>query len=892
MSHPFHFRHTIQKVVGLILLVLLANKISAQAAGDVDPTFNPDDLGDFRNVGVGACPPPASALYYQKGFKDIRHGANGMIWLSGISMSENAIPWGPLRLMYPDGNLDSSYFPYGSSCEYTPVNFVIDSYGRVISSYGFNLIRQTLGGTYNGPGFYITGGGYIHDLEIQADDKLFIAGDIGTWDGQLLGASGGLIRLDTNGVRDPSFSISQAGIMGNRVFYDLMLRPDSTILAIGDFEVDLPGTNINSVGFIALHADGTLDTTITPTGTGMYGSGIHGELRAWPTDDKILVINGGTSYEDSLVSRIFLLDAMGNLDPSVLSTIGDTVFTKIKYPVLDCAIYPDGRMLFVGASPVGAPVSHIPMVRVFPNGTVDTTFNPQELFNGPDVDPQVVLNGPAPVVIESVLLDYDGSIYCGGQFTRTANGAYRNGLMKLDSVGNLHPTFMVGNGFNGFVNDIVQLADGRYVVAGDFTTYRGQKCRRVACLTEAGELDTTFQIGVGIRGSARSLAVQPDGMILVGGKFSDYNGQAVVDLIRLTPDGVLDQSFAPLNTGGYATTSQLKDIAVQTDGKIIVSGSMFWTGYTAQGIARFFPDGSRDTSFDHDVGFNGGPASISIQPSGKIVCGGSFTTYGGLNCEPRCCRLNSDGSLDAGFNIPGPAIINFEVHQVLSQPDGKVLLSGPFNYVGSHVTYGIGRMNADGSPDVSFSAPYGAGTPFTLQADGRIISSGPEYDGVLQQGVLRMFSNADWDPSFGQPDSTWGVTLNYPDVLKALLIDNNQRVLVAGNFRRMRGQSANGLVRLYNDFTTTAEQEQVGANQLNVWPNPSAGVFTIALPWIGTTDQAILQVVNATGQRIQTQEIGRQQGTLELDLTRHAPGAYSIQIIDTWGVVTAWVICE
>ena len=128
-----------------------------------------------------------------------------------------------------------------------------------------------------------------------------------------------------------------------------------------------------------------------------------------------------------------------------------------------------------------------------------------------------------------------------------------------------------------------------------------------------------------------------------------------------------------------------------------------WGVLAASAVARAQ---SLDTSFN--PGANGSVCALAVQPDGKILVGGDFTTLGGggtgTTPRNRIGRLNADGSLDTSFN-PGA---NGGVYALAVQPDGKILVGGDFTTLGGGGTGTttrncIGRLNADGSLDTSFN---------------------------------------------------------------------------------------------------------------------------------------------------------------------------------------------
>ena len=142
-------------------------------------------------------------------------------------------------------------------------------------------------------------------------------------------------------------------------------------------------------------------------------------------------------------------------------------------------------------------------------------------------------------------------------------------LMKAQNAGDVAQNFGSSLGFDNYIRSVVQQPDGKILVGGGFTTYNGATENRIIRLNSNGTKDTSFNTGTGFNDYVFSIALQPDGKILVGGGFTTYNGAAENRVVRLNPDGTKDNSF---NTGtGF--NSSVQSIALQPDGKILIGGS-------------------------------------------------------------------------------------------------------------------------------------------------------------------------------------------------------------------------------------------------------------------------------------------------------------------------------
>ncbi len=193
-------------------------------------------------------------------------------------------------------------------------------------------------------------------------------------------------------------------------------------------------------------------------------------------------------------------------------------------------------------------------------------------------------------------------------------------------------------------------------------------------------------------GTVRSIAVQPDGKIIVGGDFTTLspNGSATVTRsgiarvnARVNADGTLDTAFDP-----YAS-SEVYSIAVQSDGKILLGGNFSTIGGISRNyIARLNADGTLDTAFNPNA--NGGVLSVVVQSDGKILLGGNFTTVGGVT-RNYIARLNTDSTPDAAFNPNAGSL----VYSIAVQSDGKILLGAGFNTIGGQSRNRFARLSND-----------------------------------------------------------------------------------------------------------------------------------------------------------------------------------------------------
>ena len=360
-----------------------------------------------------------------------------------------------------------------------------------------------------------------------------------------------------------------------------------------------------------------------------------------------------------------------------------------------------------------------------------------------------------------------------------------SGLAPAQSI---DPTFDPGSGVSGFVFSVAAQADGKVLIGGLFTSYNGTARSRIARLNADGSLDTGFNPGSGPNSSVFSVAVQADGKILISGFFTQYNGTDRSYIARLNADGSLDTSFNP----GSGPDRSVESVVVQADGKVLIGGEFtYYNGTDRSYIARLNADGSLDTSFNPGSGVNAQVYSVVAQADGKVLIGGIFTSYNGT-ARSYIARLNADGSLDTGFN-PGSGA-NSRVRRVVAQADGKVLIGGDFTQYNGTARSRIARLNADGSLDTGFDPGSGADNTVisvAAQADGKVLIGGNfiQYNGTAINRIARLNTDGSLDTGF-DPGSGANSRV-YSVVAQA-----DGKVLIGGEFTSYNGTARSGIARL------------------------------------------------------------------------------------------------
>ena len=526
--------------------------------------------------------------------------------------------------------------------------------------------------------------------------------------------------------------------------------------------------NITGVRTILLNTDASHNTSFDA------GTGFDSQIlfMTYQSDGKILVGGQFTTFRNITQNYLIRLNSDGSKDTSF--DIG-TGFNNAVYSI---AVQSDGKILVGGLFTTFTGTSQNCLVRLNTDGSKDTSFN--------------IGTGFAGTPVTSIVIQSDGKILVGGNFS-TFSGSSQNYLIRLNSDGSKDTSFNIGTGFNTVVYSIAVQSDGKILVGGDFTTFTGSSQNRLIRLNSDGSKDTTFVIGTGFSTSAesvRTISIQLDGKILVGGNFTTFTGSTQNKLIRLNTNGSKDTSF-DIGTG---FTDVVYSIAVQSDGKILVGGNFStFSGSTQNRLIRLNTDGSKDTTFDIGIGFNSFIFSIVIRTDGKILLGGLFTTYQGItqNRLVRAINYSRDTTFDigTGFNLP--------VITLVIQSDRKILVGGQFTTFNDATQNYFVRLNSNGSKDTSFDIGNGFNNSVNstaVQSDGKILVGGDftTFTGSTQNRLIRLNSNGSKDASFdigiGFNNSVWGIA-----------VQSDGKILVGGLFSTFTGTTQNGLIRLNTD---------------------------------------------------------------------------------------------
>ena len=453
------------------------------------------------------------------------------------------------------------------------------------------------------------------------------------------------------GTIDPSFNPTDIGFgngdeAGGQVNCTV-LQPDGKILLGGEF------TAYNGVArkFVArLNADGTLDTSFDPG----YGPSEPINSIALQDDGRILICGEFGSYSGVARSKIARLHPDGSLDTSFDPE-------QVNGYIYSSAIQADGRIIIGGSLITVSGLSRNGVARLNADGSLDESFDPGT---------GAASTGGFSMTVRSVTVQPDSKVVIAGTFN-SYDGVTRNHIARINMDGSLDPSFNPGSGASGgsqpFIYSTTILPDGKLVIGGGFTSFNGSSRPRIARLNSNGTVDQSFNPGTGAIDDVFSTAVQPDMKILVGGRFFSYNGTFLLrSFVRLNENGTIDDTFSD----SRPVSTDIRSISLQPDGKIIIGGDIL----RPRGrIGRLNHNGTWDMDFNPGTGACGGISpyihATVVQADGKIVISGEFTRYNGTPCN-HITRMDESGTIDIDFVNGIGTGPSSDVYAVVRQSNG------------------------------------------------------------------------------------------------------------------------------------------------------------------------------------------------------------------------------
>lgn len=728
-------------------------------------------------------------------------------------------------------------------------------------------VDGTIDTTFNTIGYISLGPGQDNDafsIALDANNNYLVSG----WsDGDLI-----LYRLLSNGTPDNTFSGTGYTLVdngGTEAGQSVAVMPGGEIVVTGFSETHF-ASGMNCWRFLQ---DGSADISFGNNGIVQVDSGAYFNF-GWflfPNVDSTLVI-GGSLYNGSTNDPyLFKLNYNGTMDAGFGNNgMTGKTFTSGKSIEINAVKTADGNFLMCGTK-VRNGDNLTALSRFLPDGSTDASFGANGIATL-----QILDSTYSNVQVNDFAVLPDGNILCAASSSIAGLTLYR-----------LSPDGVMDNSYgqNGWlVPDVEQLNLYHSIATGENEIY----------IVTNGE--------------------QYFYDLLTPGYSS--NDHAKYSVIKLHTDGTIDPTYGvsgiALHNFPVNMINGFKSIAVQPDGKLLLTGSLYINYGGIYGadedafIIRFNQDGSADSSFGDqgmmtiDLSWRDVLATVSVLADGKIIFAETALDTIPGNSVNKMLRLMPDGSLDPSFGINGISNLGYTgmLHDIpiIFQPDNKMILTlSTFDY---QAHYALERINVNGSIDNTFgaggfsNAPHDAQfqtlTSVQLQSDGSILCLGKTpftnfYDHV---SVLRLKNNGTIDSTFGilgvsNCDSSSNFIAGY-----AMHLQPDGKILVAGE------KNINGyyVARLLQDIGTPIENVNP-ASSLLLFPNPVSDQLMIE-HLLKLPENTTITVTNVLGKVVQQQAVNLTGDLFSVDVNAFSAGVYTLTLKTGKSVCSAKFVKE
>lgn len=589
---------------------------------------------------------------------------SGDIYVGGGFDKYQGVSTGRVVRLHQDGTRDTAFSPVIGS----PAYFIApagDGSHDIYVARDFVIQRRTANGGFREgytQGSFTQLGQYpcciFNALAVAQDHSgdVYVAGDFSSYNGT---EARGLVRLNGDGSLDTGFNPGPSDVKTIAVATD------------GSGDIYIGG----NWGMARLKPDGSRDTTLA------MGSGFDGwvyTIRVAPDGSGDIYVAGDfTSYNGTGADRVARIHPDGSIatEFSLPSRFDRPVYALARVPDGSGDIYAGGAFSTFNGIPVPG------IARLKPDGTLNPAFVSGTGFDG---EVWAILDAG----------DGSGDIYASGPFS-SYNGIPIPTccLVRLAADGTLIRSFP------GFGTPFAVVPD---ITSRAYVGIDGDAGDSIARLNPDGTRDPAFDAGSGFSGFGGylyglALATDPSGNLYAAGHFTHYNGVAVPPVVRLHADGSLDDTFhadSRLDFGPLPTVNAVQ-VARDGSGDVYVGGEF----HNAQdggsrNIVRLNPDGTIDDTFAIGNGFGTGYSLLLAgDTSGDIYVGLEGGTYDGVRLGGMM-RLNSDGTLDTAFESAGLGIPSAMVEAGDGSGD---LYIGAGSYLRGCTVDHIARITASGA---------------------------------------------------------------------------------------------------------------------------------------------------------------------------------------------------
>jgi len=625
------------------------------------------------------------------------NGSNGQAYAIAIQADKKIIIAGQsgIARVNGDGSLDTAFGTSGivnDNLGFRIYAIAFQSDGKfIVAGNTFGIARYNVNGTldtnFSGDGkttVPFTSSSSALSLAIQTDNRILAAGWARTPDGRTKFA---LSRLDSTGNLDKTFNgTGMATIDFGHSYaraHSIAIQADGKLVVAGQTSP----TNHSYFALARLNTNGTLDSSFDSDGKTITQFESHARAYSISIQADAKIVAAGTSPLTDIILDDDFAIARYNSNGALDTTFnGNGKFTigflgsAIDFPRDLIAMQSDGKLLALGYSQVSGGIISI-LARYSSEGELDKSFNSCGFVSNNF--------GATAFFAQALALQADGKIMIAGYArTPTSGVQFDFALARYNSNGTLDTSFS-GDGLmttdffsrHDYALGLAIQVDGKILVAGGALTSSNIWKPAFARYNTNGSLDLSFGTGGRITLAStssdivRKIAIDRDGKITA---LSDHF------LFRLDSLGRPDKTFHL--AGAVALPFSARDIAIQTDRKIVIAGGSKSSSNNDVLIARYNADGTPDSRFATSGVLNvdfgaiySNANAVEMQSDGKILAAG-FARFKTTGSDLALVRVTTDGQLDTTFGNTGKTTTDFGLYEValsLSlQPDGKLVLLG------------------------------------------------------------------------------------------------------------------------------------------------------------------------------------------------------------------------
>jgi len=478
-------------------------------------------------------------------------------------------------------------------------------------------------------------------------------------------------------------------------------------------------------------------------------------------------VRGLLAYKDSI-------HFFQNGEEAAISSVTDSTLT---------VVVPAQASTGTGWVTIGAQVFPAPLFRVRGKARLDNTFKSGSGTDG---------------LIYQIIPTSDNRYLLTGSFrlyNSNGQGNWLNGIAKIEKHGQYVTDMSTDSaaGRNGRIHSAAELEDGRFIVAGAFSTYGYKKgLFNFARVNISGKIDTTVQTVIpeeynydpdaglpdmtealskdtvsafnGGSSSAPTKIFARNGRVIAFGSLGLYqqifyksstrnakvtDRRVVHSVMAMDLDGNLDSTYhydLANHEGMPGADGYLADAILMDDGKLVMVGKFpRFDGVTAGNIARLDANGRVDNTFKAGSGANGDVFSITFnKTTRKFLITGNFTSYNGQPCHG-LMLLNEDGSPVTNFQTD--VFLNGYATYAMQLKNGMIVVTGGFEKYGTRIRRGMVILNADGSYAAAYNntgdlngAVYGMLETTSAEGETAVLIYGyiPSFDNTNVGNIFRL----------------------------------------------------------------------------------------------------------------------------------------------------------